>query len=113
MYRGAWWATVHGVTKSRTQLSARVHTRAHTHTHTGQWLEPHHEHQQQQKADSSWEKHKDVVFSKAQGSPPGSDRVIEREPVSETSSQYLKAQGFLNRLLVVIKMWVLPPAKKR
>ena len=30
--RGAWWATVHGVTKSRIQLS--VCTRVHTHTHT-------------------------------------------------------------------------------
>ena len=25
MDRGAWWATVHGVTKSQTQLSARAH----------------------------------------------------------------------------------------
>ena len=25
MDRGAWWATVHGVTKSRTQLSDYVH----------------------------------------------------------------------------------------
>ena len=29
MHRGAWWATVHGVTKSWTQLNA------HTHKHTG------------------------------------------------------------------------------
>ena len=29
--RGAWWATVHGVAKSLTQLSAHTHT--HTHTH--------------------------------------------------------------------------------
>ena len=28
-HRGAQWATVHGITKSRTQLS----THAHTHTH--------------------------------------------------------------------------------
>ena len=26
MDRGAWWATVHGVAKSRTQLSVRTHT---------------------------------------------------------------------------------------
>ena len=26
MDRGAWWATVHGVTKSWTQLSTRTHT---------------------------------------------------------------------------------------
>ena len=32
MDRGAWWVTVHGVAKSRTQLSAHTHT--HTHTHT-------------------------------------------------------------------------------
>jgi len=31
MDRGAWWATVHGVTKSRTWLSTHTHT--HTHTH--------------------------------------------------------------------------------
>ena len=24
MYRGAWWATVHGITKSQTQLSKRL-----------------------------------------------------------------------------------------
>ena len=42
MDRGAWWATVHGVKKSWTQLSALVcthtyrhpHTHIHTHTHT-------------------------------------------------------------------------------
>ena len=36
MYRGAWRATVHGLTKSRTLLSAwvRAHTYTHTHTHT-------------------------------------------------------------------------------
>ena len=31
MDRGAWWATVLGVGKSRTQLS--VHTHTHTHMH--------------------------------------------------------------------------------
>ena len=30
---GAWWAIVHGVAKSRTQLS-NSHTHTHTHTHT-------------------------------------------------------------------------------
>ena len=30
MDRGSWWATVHGVPKSQTQLS----THTHTHTHT-------------------------------------------------------------------------------
>ena len=34
MDRGAWWATVHGVTKSWTQLSMHTRTHAHTHTHT-------------------------------------------------------------------------------
>ena len=34
MNRGAWRATVHGVTKSQTQLSAYTHTYTHTHTHT-------------------------------------------------------------------------------
>ena len=42
MHRGAWWATVHGVSKSQTQLSmcvclcthAHVHTHTHTHKHT-------------------------------------------------------------------------------
>ena len=33
MERGAWRATVHGVTKSRTRLSD-LHTHTHTHTHT-------------------------------------------------------------------------------
>ena len=40
--RGAWWAAVHGIAKSRTQPSTctcmrarlRVHTHTHTHTHT-------------------------------------------------------------------------------
>ena len=32
MDRGAWWATVQGVTKSQTQLTVSAHT--HTHTHT-------------------------------------------------------------------------------
>ena len=42
MNRGAWGATVHGVTKSRAQLSAHTHTQkkkknmgTHTHTHHG------------------------------------------------------------------------------
>ena len=35
MDREAWWAAVHGVAKSQTQLShTRTRTRAHTHTHT-------------------------------------------------------------------------------
>ena len=34
MDRGAWWSTVRGVTKSRTQLSTRA--RVHTHTHCAQ-----------------------------------------------------------------------------
>ena len=34
MARGAWRATVHGVTKSWTQLSTHVHTHTHTCTHT-------------------------------------------------------------------------------
>ena len=34
MDRGAWWATVHGVTKSQTWLSLCVCARTHTHTHT-------------------------------------------------------------------------------
>ena len=34
MNREAWQATVHGVTKSKTQLSACIHTHTHTHTHT-------------------------------------------------------------------------------
>ena len=32
--RGAWLATVHGVTKSQTGLSNCTHTHTHTHTHT-------------------------------------------------------------------------------
>ena len=32
--RGAWWATVHGVTKSQTPLNTHVQTHTHTHTHT-------------------------------------------------------------------------------
>ena len=31
MVRGAWWAIVHGVAKSQTQLS--MHTNTYTHTH--------------------------------------------------------------------------------
>ena len=34
MARGAWRATVHGVTKSWTQLSMHMHTHTHTCTHT-------------------------------------------------------------------------------
>ena len=34
MERGAWWAAVHGVMNSQTQLSVRTHTRARAHTHT-------------------------------------------------------------------------------
>ena len=36
MDRGAWWAAVHGVSKSRTRLmdDMRARARAHTHTHT-------------------------------------------------------------------------------
>ena len=38
MDRGAWWATVHGVAKSWTQLidytRMCMHTHTHTHTHT-------------------------------------------------------------------------------
>ena len=34
MDRGAWQATVHGVEKSRTRLSARARVHTHTHTHT-------------------------------------------------------------------------------
>ena len=39
MDRGAWWAAVHRVTRSQTQLKrlsarARAHTHTHTHTHT-------------------------------------------------------------------------------
>ena len=33
MDRGAWWATVHRVTKGQTQLK-RLHKHTHTHTHT-------------------------------------------------------------------------------
>ena len=34
MVRGAWWAIVHGVAKSQTQLSMHTNTYTHTHTHT-------------------------------------------------------------------------------
>ena len=33
MDRGAWWAIVHGITKSQTRLSDLTHTHTHTHTH--------------------------------------------------------------------------------
>ena len=36
MDRGAWWTTVHRVTKSRTWLRANTHTHTHTHTQS-QW----------------------------------------------------------------------------
>ena len=39
MDRGAWWATVHGVTKSQTRL-----THTHTHTHTQVRVDPVHSH---------------------------------------------------------------------
>ena len=32
MDRGAWFATVHGVAKSQTRLSAHSHTYTHTHS---------------------------------------------------------------------------------
>ena len=35
MDRGAWWAIVHGVAKSQTQMSdSHTHTHTHTQTHT-------------------------------------------------------------------------------
>ena len=34
MDRGAWWATIYGVTKSRTRLGDWAHARARVHTHT-------------------------------------------------------------------------------
>ena len=34
MDRGAWWATAHGVTESRTTEAASHTARTHTHTHT-------------------------------------------------------------------------------
>ena len=34
MNRGACWATIHGVTKSQTQLSTHICTHTHTHIHT-------------------------------------------------------------------------------
>ena len=41
--RGAWWATVLGITKSNTtehaRMRARAHTHTHTHTHTGSFLQ--------------------------------------------------------------------------
>ena len=33
MDRGAWWATVHGMAKSWTQLNMHTHTHTHTHIH--------------------------------------------------------------------------------
>jgi len=40
MDRGAWWATVHAVTKSRTRLK-QLKTHTHTHTHTHRWSHTH------------------------------------------------------------------------
>ena len=43
MDRGAWQATVHGLTKSWTRLSTHTCTHTHTHTHTytpSPWLQP-------------------------------------------------------------------------
>ena len=37
MDRGAWRATVHGVSKSGTRLSDRVNTHTHTHGVSGSW----------------------------------------------------------------------------
>ena len=40
MDRGAWWVTVHGVTKSQITTKRLTHTHTHTHTHTtllGSW----------------------------------------------------------------------------
>ena len=39
MHRGTWWATVHRVAKSQTQLK-RLNMHAHTHTHacTHKWI---------------------------------------------------------------------------
>ena len=34
MDRGTWWATIHGVTKSRDDLANNTHTHTYTHTHT-------------------------------------------------------------------------------
>ena len=42
--RGAWWATVHGVTKSQMQLSVHACTHTHTHTHTQQVIRDFHLH---------------------------------------------------------------------
>ena len=42
MDRGAWWAAVHGIVKSWTQLSVRacVHTHIHTHIYISHLLYP-------------------------------------------------------------------------
>ena len=42
MDREAWWATVHGVAKSQTQLK-QLNTHTHTHTHTCLLLSPWHQ----------------------------------------------------------------------
>ena len=56
-----------GRTESDTTECMHAHT--HTHTHRVVVRAPHCERQPQQKQNSSWEKHKDVTFSKARGSP--------------------------------------------
>ena len=37
MDREAWWATAHGVTKSRIRLNTHTHTHTHTHTRDRFW----------------------------------------------------------------------------
>ena len=39
MDRGARWATVHGVAKSKTRLNTHMNTRIHTHIHAHKWAE--------------------------------------------------------------------------
>ena len=43
MDRGAWWATIHGVAKSRTTLSVHMCVRTHTHTYLQIWKMRHRE----------------------------------------------------------------------
>ena len=38
MDRGAWWVTVHGVTKSQITTKRLTHTHTHTHTHNLAWI---------------------------------------------------------------------------
>ena len=56
---GAWWATVHGVTKSGTQLSD-TQTHTHTHTHT-QNIPPYHHLPKShvQEAEETWRRRRD------------------------------------------------------